>query len=150
MVCANCNVRNGPSTVIEHPRKFPVRVVAQFPDEERVFTHAHKQQRIGGELHDFVRVHEIAGGEVLGFAQGSFRVFDHHVLFALSAGFVSDGFAAHRFGQHIGGVIIVDPEGLQDTGIRQERPRAGPIEAPRLVDWFGTFSQTSWIFMHHG
>ena len=45
--------------------------------------------------HDFVRVHEVAGGEVLGFAQGSFGVFDHDIFFALSAGFMADGLGSY-------------------------------------------------------
>ena len=99
-----------------------------------MFANAHEQQRIGGERHDFVGVHEIAGGEVLGLAQGSFGVFDHHVLFALPAGFIGDRFAPHRFGQHIGSVIVIDPERLQHPGIRQECPRTGSVEASQLVD----------------
>ena len=59
--CYGLNVR------IEQPRKFPVGVIAQFPDDKRVFADAHQQQRIGREFHDFVGVHQIAGGEVLGF-----------------------------------------------------------------------------------
>ena len=59
---------------------------------------------------------------MLGFAQRTFRVLDHHILFALSAGFLGEDFAAHRFGQHIGGIIVVDPEGLQDARVGQREP----------------------------
>ena len=33
---------------------------------------------------------------MLGFAQGSFGVLDHHILFALSVGFIGDGFPSRR------------------------------------------------------
>ena len=56
--------------------------------------------------------------QVLCFAQGSFGVFDHHFLLALPAGFVSDGFAAHRLRQQVGGVIIIDLNLLLDPGLR--------------------------------
>jgi hypothetical protein len=92
------------------------RNIATFHDQ-RAFADAQQQQRIGRELHDLVWVHEIACGEVPGFAHGSFGVFDHDVLRALPAG-----------------VIIIDSECLEDTGIRQERPRAGSVEAAQLVD----------------
>ena len=78
MILATANVHNRPSTIVEQPRKFLVRRVAQFPDEERMFADAHEQQHIGGELHDFVGVHEVAGGKVLGFAQGSLEFRGHY------------------------------------------------------------------------
>ena len=85
------------SRSIKHPRKLPVGIISQFSYDQRVLANPHEQQRVGGELHDFVGVHEIARREVLGLAQGTFGVFDQHILFTPPFGFVGDGFAAHRF-----------------------------------------------------
>jgi hypothetical protein len=119
---------------IKQPRKLFIRLIAQLPNDQRILPNPHQQQRIGGELHDLVGVHEIARGEVLGLAKGSFGVFDHHILFALPARFIGDRFAAHRLRQHIGGIKVIDPERLKDTGVGQECPGALPIQTAELVD----------------
>jgi hypothetical protein len=65
---------------------------------------------------------------VQGFVQESFGVFEHHIFLTLPAGFLGHEFAAHSFRQHAGGVIIVNPERLEETGVGQRfqrLPRAG-------------------------
>jgi hypothetical protein len=81
---------------IEQLSKFLVSEISQFLHDQRILVNAHQQYRIGRERHDLVDIYQIAGGEMLGFAQGPSGVFDHDILLALPAGFVGNGFAPHR------------------------------------------------------